>query len=71
MLPLTSSTSSPYACVMHFHDKAALLLPAEAEVGVDVEESRRWSFEVVNEEHKGGEQAYTKSCFDKANTVSM
>jgi hypothetical protein len=56
---------------MHFHDKAALLLPAEAEVGVDVEESRRWSFEVVNEEHKGGEQAYTKSCFDKANTVSM
>lgn len=44
---------------MLFHDEAALLLPADAEVWVDVEESRRWSFVVVvdDEEDEGGGQA--------------
>jgi hypothetical protein len=55
---------------MLFHDDAALLLPAEAEVCVDVEEeSRRWSFAVVDDEDGGGGHAYARSRFDKANTA--
>jgi len=69
MLPPTLTASSPSACVMLFHDEAALLLPAEAEVWVDADESRRWSFEAADKEDKGGVHAYTKSHFDKANTA--
>ena len=55
---------------MLFHDEAALLLPAETEVCVDVEESRRWSFEVVvDDEDEGGGHASVKRRFYKANTA--
>ena len=36
---------------------------------MDVDESRRWSFEVVGDEDEGGGHAYAKSRFDKANTA--
>ena len=55
---------------MLFHDEAALLLPAETEVCVDVEQSRRWSFEVVvDDEDEGGGYASVKSRFYEANTA--
>lgn len=55
---------------MLFHDEAALLLPAETEVCVDVEESRRWSLGmVVDDVDEGGGHASVKSRFYEANTV--
>lgn len=36
---------------------------------MDVEESRQWSFVVVDDEDEGGGHPYAGSHFDKANTV--
>ena len=55
---------------MLFHNKAVLLTPEIADqVWMDVEESQRWSFEVVDDEDDDEGHAYAKTRFDKGNTA--